>query len=102
MKSVAFIAWALLVAGCEGALPQVSAADRDYAHAQFAGESVDLEAGRSLYGGKCSGCHALYLPTEVPQAQWPDKMQEMSARAKLEPADQRVILRYLMTASRKQ
>jgi len=81
------------VAGCAGTLPVATAGD-----AARAGVALDeLQRGRSLVGAKCSGCHRAPLPAEHHTAEWPRMLDEMSARANLDPAQRDAIQRYLVT-----
>jgi cytochrome c1 len=94
------LAAALLGAGCAGQLPPPTAADALRASAQWPGTSVDeLARGRKLYIEHCSGCHALYRPTDRPAEVWPKVVREMTVRSKLTDDKASEITRYLVVAS---
>jgi mono/diheme cytochrome c family protein len=90
----------LLFVACSPALPIVTETDRAWARQSFPETSDDLEDSRGLYARKCSGCHMLVLPANVPQAEWPRVIEKMAPRAKLEDAQRAQILRYVLTTSR--
>jgi cytochrome c5 len=81
------------VAGCGGTLPVATAGDAARAGVELA----ELQRGRSLVGAKCSGCHRTPLPTDHHTGDWPRMLDEMSARAHLDPAQRDAIERYLIT-----
>jgi hypothetical protein len=58
-----------------------------------------LEQGRSLYVRRCSGCHNLYVPSDYPASAWPEIVEEMSEKAKLDRDERDQVLRYLIVAS---
>ena len=81
-----------LVAGCAGAPPVATGADAQRSHVALA----ELQAGRSMLVQKCGGCHLAPLPSEHARFEWPKQLDEMSDRAKLDPASRRVIEEYLV------
>lgn len=92
----AFLSAALLagaLAGCAGTLPVVTAGDA----ARAGVEIGELQRGRSLVGAKCSGCHRTPLPADHGTGDWPRMLDEMSARAHLDPAQRDAIQSYLIT-----
>ena len=82
-----------LVAGCVAAPPPVTAIDASRAHVELA----DLQRGRSLLVSKCGGCHRTPLPAEHRGAAWPEKLDDMSARAHLDDLQRHLIEAYLVT-----
>src|SRR5437868_15250249 len=90
---LAALLFAGALAGCGSTLPVVTAGD-----AARSGVALDeLQRGRSLVGAKCSGCHRTPLPTDHRSSEWPHMLDEMSARANLDPAQRDAIQRYLVT-----
>jgi len=61
--------------------------------------SPETEEGRTLYAGKCHGCHRLYAPTRVTPEKWPALMDKMAVKAKLSPDEERRILEYVLAAA---
>ncbi|MBV8878565.1 MAG: hypothetical protein JO332_01250 [Planctomycetaceae bacterium] len=61
----------------------------------------DLRAGRELYIGKCSGCHALIPVDRYDDARWKAEVEEMVKlkKVRLGAEDQAQLLRYLTTAN---
>ena len=88
---------ALLVGACRGMPPQATAVDAERGHVELA----TLEHGRTLLVSKCGNCHTPPLPSEHLAAEWPIKLDEMSARAGLDVAQRRVIEEYLVTMARR-
>lgn len=94
------IALALLVAGCATAAPFPLAVDVGIAQARWPGTTqADLERGRTVYLGRCGGCHLLHRPEEVAAEKWPGVVGKMGPRAKLSPADGADLVRYLVVLS---
>ena len=81
------------VTGCAGALPVATAGDA----ARAGVELSELQRGRSLVGAKCSGCHRTPLPADHGTGDWPRMLDEMSSRARLDPAQRDAIQSYLIT-----
>jgi mono/diheme cytochrome c family protein len=92
-----------LLAGC-ASVPHPNAEDAVRAATDRPGTTVQgLEAGRSRYVAKCSGCHFLRAPAKYSVTHWQSTMVKMGDRARLEPADQDAILAYVTSiASRPQ
>jgi cytochrome c553 len=80
------------LAACSGPPPIATAVDAQRAHVELA----DLEHGRTLLVAKCGGCHQVPLPSEHTAHDWPIKLGEMSARAKLDDEQRRSIEKYLV------
>jgi hypothetical protein len=86
------------IAGCQSPIPSVdprSPPFRDLPAPQIA----ELDAGRSAYIDKCSGCHALYRPDRGPAGQWTRWVDAMALRSKITGEERERILRYLHVAS---
>lgn len=103
MKRLAVILFAAgCLFGCASALPHASDEDIARSRDAFPDATVaSLEAGRQAYAQRCSGCHALHLPTEKRADQWPAIVGEMQKDAHLKPGEQQLIERYLMTMASK-
>ncbi len=83
--------------GCGGAPPVATVADAQRVHLELA----ELQQGRSLLVGKCSGCHRPPLPTDHSIAEWPGKLGEMSERAGLLGPQRHMIEEYLVTMAQR-
>ena len=59
----------------------------------------ETESGRTLYAGKCHGCHRLYAPSRVAPDKWPALMDKMAIKAKLTPEEEQAILAYVLSAA---
>jgi mono/diheme cytochrome c family protein len=61
----------------------------------------DLAHGRTLYLGKCGGCHLLIEPGKFASDAWPEKVERMQEekRVHLEADELRDLVRYLVGAS---
>lgn len=94
MRALALVG---LLAACRVAPPQATALDAQRAHVELA----ELQHGRALLLTKCGGsCHAAPLPSAEARDAWPAKLDEMSARAGLDPEQHRLIQQYLVTMAK--
>jgi len=59
----------------------------------------DLERGRRLYVRRCSGCHTLILPGARTPAEWPGLVDDMTAKARLRPAERDDVVRFLVAVA---
>jgi mono/diheme cytochrome c family protein len=85
-------------AACAGLLPQATSQDVERAQARWPATTLDdLARGRARYVAKCSGCHTLHLPQDVPPERWSKELDEMTEKAKLTPEDRAEIERFLVT-----
>ena len=85
-------------------------AEADLTHAQATASSADAliarlkleieKLRRTLYGARCSVCHAPHQPSEFPADRWPSLVEEMRERSKIDPAEQSLIERYLVTMAK--
>lgn len=81
-------------------LPQPTPAGAERVRARWPEVSArDLERGRELYAGRCATCHQLYDPGSYGAEHWELEVAEMSERAKLDAAEQRAILQYLVSVA---
>lgn len=90
-------------AACATPFPHPGTAEVGALHARDPGARLeDLEHGRSLYLGKCGGCHLVIEPARFPADVWPEKVERMNQerRVTLAPDELRDITRYLVAASR--
>ena len=98
MKS-AFAASLVLVLGLVGCAPRqppsVTANDAQRGNVELA----ELQQGRKLLIGKCTNCHRAPMPNEHTALEWPQKLDEMAARASLDMGEQKLIEKYLVTMS---
>jgi hypothetical protein len=87
-----------LVGACTSAVPVI---DRDTpGFSSLSEEELSgLAEGRSLYVSKCSGCHPLYPPSEGDAEFWEEHVEDMAGRARIDPGQSDLILRYLEAAS---
>ena len=62
---------------------------------------TQLEQGRAVYVARCSGCHALHLPSELYPEDWPEQVREMEQEQDVVLTDDErtSMLRYLAAAS---
>ena len=83
-----------------GAVPRPADQDLVRARATWPDTTRDeLERGRDLYVGRCSGCHPLHAPNNYPAGTWQTVVGKMAERARLNPAEQDLVLRYLVALS---
>lgn len=92
----------LTLSACVSAIPHAGPADVAYAQRSDPAATVaSLEAGRSAYVAKCSGCHHLYLPSQRSAEVWPKEVAGMRERANLRPEEEAQISAYLSTMARR-
>lgn len=86
--------------GCAAALDQPTAQDAAWASRRWDPTTLeDLRKGRATYVAKCAGCHNLHLPEQYPPDEWEGYVAYMVAEAKITPAEQDLITRFLASAS---
>ncbi len=89
-----------VVLACSAALDHPTPQDAEWAQREWPGTTVqDLARGRALYVDKCSSCHNLHLPSEYAPEEWEGYVAYMVTEAKITPAEQAAIARYLAAAS---
>jgi hypothetical protein len=57
--------------------------------------STQTGAGQKLYVAKCAKCHKFYDPAKYSEADWEMWMTKMSKKAKLKPAQEAELSRYI-------
>jgi cytochrome c5 len=71
--------------------------DEKIAQEKWSGTTLaELTSGYQLYTAKCQECHKLHRPTEYDEAKWTKIVPWMGKKAKLNEADQQLILHYLV------
>ncbi len=60
---------------------------------------AQLTGGHRTYRARCSSCHRQYAPGELAPDAWPEVVADMSERARLTPAEQTAVTRFLVAAS---
>ena len=56
---------------------------------------AEVSQARQLYLNKCARCHKFYSPALYSEAEWPVWMHKMSRKAKLDPAQEELLSKYL-------
>lgn len=59
-------------------------------------------AAKRIYDVKCAKCHRMYAPADYPPEEWQLWAGKMTKKAKLEPAKEKLLLRYLESLRRQQ
>lgn len=84
------------VAACTGSLPDPTDADVVAARQRWPATSrAELVDGRHLLVNRCSGCHALPVPSLHSAAEWPAIVNEMAGPAHLSPDQAVRVAHYL-------
>jgi hypothetical protein len=87
---------ALVIGGCaRRSPPMATASDAQRGNVELA----ELQQGRSLLLGKCTGCHLTPMPDDHSPVEWPEMITEMAGRAKLDLRQRALLERYLVTMS---
>lgn len=96
--AVAFCACALY--SCAAPLPVPTTAHAEWAAQRWPGtDTTALQHGRTLYIGKCAGCHNLYTPDSFSEQKWTDIMPKMQKKAKIADSEADLILHYVLAAA---
>jgi hypothetical protein len=91
---------AAAAAACASPYHPVTPDEVRVAAARFPGSSREtLEKGRLLTLSHCGRCHRAFEPTEFRADAWPALVEEMREGAGLDPEEESLIVRYLVTAS---
>ena len=95
------VAAAVLLVGCARIqMPTATTHDAQRASTQWPGTTVSqLNEGRELYIARCSSCHYPVQPDALDPDEWPEQIDEMKTRSKLDDAEATLIERYLVTLS---
>lgn len=56
--------------------------------------------GKELYTAGCNKCHGYPDPHLMGDDKWPETVEEMGKKAKLEPADRQAVLQYILAAKK--
>ena len=82
------VACAVAFCGCTPRpLPHATAADAERAFVAL----DELQRGRAVVASKCGTCHKPPPPTERSASDWPRVLDVMGPRARLSPADRRLV-----------
>jgi cytochrome c5 len=57
---------------------------------------AQLREGRTVFASRCIECHALPALTRHTASEWPRLIDEMAARANLEPAERDALVAYIV------
>lgn len=100
MRAAAAGTVALALWGCASVVVHPSGRDASWASQKWPGTTVaDLEQGRTVFVSHCAGCHNLPSPGSKTPDEWASVVGEMAAGARLDAADQDLVLRYLSAVS---
>jgi hypothetical protein len=92
----------IILNGCAASLPQPSVHDLEYFRSLDSTITIEsIREARTLYIGKCSGCHGLYLPEAFNTKEWANIVNKMSVKSKSTPLENEKILTYLSLYSLK-
>jgi hypothetical protein len=61
----------------------------------------NLIAGKHLFESRCTQCHQIYLPCELNEDQWKEKLDEMQPRAEITNDEKSLIYQYVTRGARK-
>jgi cytochrome c5 len=101
MRALTLLAISMLTVttGC-ASLPRPTQTDADRARARDPEASLaTLSEGRTVYVGKCAGCHNLKLPGSMQAKDWPKFLDEMvdEHEVELARAERQLIEQFLVT-----
>ena len=87
----------IAVSGCSSTSSGAGAVPPPPPGAELIMSREDLASGRKLYVAKCARCHKFYDPAKYPTDEWASWMNKMSRKAKLQPDQRELLIRYLAT-----
>ena len=91
---------AIGLAACAPRAPAVTVAHAEWASHRWPRVTfAELDAGRTIYVRKCSGCHLPPAPSSQTPESWPGHIAEMRERSKLTPDEVVLIERYVITVA---
>lgn len=81
-------------------LLQPTQSDADRGSQKYPGYSLqDLNAGKSIYEANCNKCHKYKVPESRNEAKWDKVIPKMAKKAKLDSAQESLVLKYVVTMS---
>ncbi len=92
MRSRSLLLLASVLGACHATPPVATVLDAERGNVQLA----ELRQGRALMVTKCGSCHRPPMPSDYPSTAWPGKLDEMSARANLDPQQRFLIQQYFV------
>jgi cytochrome c5 len=101
IANIALAAAAAALAGCGGSLPTVSDGDAARVQERWPGvTAAELNQGRALYADRCGVCHLPVPPTQFTPEEWPARVDAMTERAGITPAEAEAVQRYVITMAK--
>src|SRR5437868_331105 len=98
MKNCLPAVFILLLVGCALNIPPMVTPEMVAANSGRPITIAQLQHGRTLFASRCIECHTLPALTAHSEAQWPQVVNTMAARASLKPAEREAVLAYILAA----
>ncbi|MBS1948093.1 MAG: hypothetical protein JST47_10030 [Bacteroidetes bacterium] len=101
MKKHLAVASILFLSACASAkLIAPGQADADRGAQKFPGYTMnDLNEGKGIYEAHCNKCHKYKAPQTRDEAKWDKVIPVMARKAKLDTAQEALVLKYVVTMS---
>jgi hypothetical protein len=101
MKKLVTITGIIVLTACSsGKLLTPSQADADRGSQKFPGYSLDdLNQGKAIYTANCNKCHKYKVPQSRSEKKWDKVIPKMAKKAKLDSAQESLVLKYVVTMS---
>ncbi|HVM90071.1 MAG TPA: hypothetical protein VMT76_17925 [Puia sp.] len=101
MKKHSAIAFLVFLSACASAkLITPGQADADRGEQKFPGYTFnELNQGKAIYEANCNKCHRYKAPQTKSEKKWNKVIPKMAKKAKLDSAQQQLVLKYVITMS---
>lgn len=101
MNKTVLVVFIVFISACTATkLVEPSQADADRGAQKFQGYSMSqLNEGKTIYLDNCNKCHRYKAPQSRDEAKWDKIIPKMAKKAKLDDAQEKLVLEYVVTMS---
>ncbi len=101
MNKTVFVLLVVFISACTATkLVEPSQSDADRGAQKFPGYTMgELNEGKTVYLENCNKCHRYKAPQSRDEAKWDKIIPTMAKKAKLDDAQQKLVLEYVVTMS---
>ena len=101
MNKTVLVLFIVFISACTATkLVEPSQVDADRGAQKFQGYSMSqLNEGKTIYLANCNKCHRYKVPPSRREAKWDKIIPKMAKKAKLDDAQEKLVLEYVVTMS---
>lgn len=101
MKKSLFAIFIIFISACTATrLVTPTQTDAERGSQKFLGYTLnDLEQGKAIYESHCNKCHKYKVPESRDETKWDKVIPVMARKAKLDSAQENLVLKYVVTMS---